>query len=100
VKAARRCSSVGAAWLALAFYRSLRASITSCIAWLGMSASPLAWAARLIWQGWRFGGRTSQYGPTGAIRSRIRRLPGLHDQFPLLAEPLMRRRAPAGQGGD
>jgi len=44
VKAARRSSSVGAAWLALAFCRSLRALITSCMAWLGMSASPLAWA--------------------------------------------------------
>jgi hypothetical protein len=35
-------SSVGGAWLALAFRRSLRASIESCMAWLGMSASPLA----------------------------------------------------------
>ena len=46
VKAARRSSSGGGAWLALAFCRSPRASIESCMAWLGMSASPLAWAAR------------------------------------------------------
>jgi hypothetical protein len=36
-KAARRSSSVGGAWLALAFRRSLRASIKSCMAWLGIS---------------------------------------------------------------
>ena len=43
----------------LAFCRSLKASIKSCIAWLGMSASALAWAARPIRRGWRFGGRAS-----------------------------------------
>ena len=47
-KAARLSSSVGGAWLALAFCRSLKPSITSCMAWLGMSASPLSWAACLI----------------------------------------------------
>jgi hypothetical protein len=51
-KAARRCSSVGGAWLAPAFRRSLKASIKSCIAWLGMPAPPSAWAACLIRRGW------------------------------------------------
>ena len=57
MKAARRSSSVGGAWPALAFCRSLRASIESCMAWLGMSASPLSSAARLTRREWRFGGR-------------------------------------------
>jgi hypothetical protein len=55
--AARRSSSVGGAWLALASCRSLKASIKSCIAWLGMPASALAWAAHLIRRGWLFGSR-------------------------------------------
>jgi hypothetical protein len=42
MKAARRSASVSGAWLALAFRRSLSASITSCMAWLGTSASPFA----------------------------------------------------------
>ena len=56
MKAARRSASVGGAWPALAFCRSLRASIASCMAWLGMSASPFGWAAGLI-RRLRFGGR-------------------------------------------
>jgi hypothetical protein len=56
--AARRSSSVGGAWLALASCRSLKASSRSCIAWLGMPASALAWAAHLIRHGWPFGRRT------------------------------------------
>jgi hypothetical protein len=55
--AARRSSSVGGAWLALASCRSLKASIKSCIAWLGMPASALAWAAHLTRRGWLFGSR-------------------------------------------
>jgi hypothetical protein len=53
-KAARRCSSVGRACPALAFCRSLRALTASCMAWLGMSASPSAWADCLFRRfGWQ-----------------------------------------------
>jgi hypothetical protein len=37
---ARCYASFSGVWLALAFCRSRKASIASCIAWLGMSASP------------------------------------------------------------
>jgi hypothetical protein len=38
--AARRCSKLREGWLAAAFCWPLRVSITSCMAWLGISASP------------------------------------------------------------